>query len=260
MLNLTTPPRSLCVLRLSSLGDCCHVVPVLRALQRAWPATRLTWVIGRAEARLLGLLPGVEFITVDKGAGLSAAGALRRALHARRFEVLLHMQLSMRASLVSLCIGSRVRLGFDRARARELQWLFTNARIEPHTHEHVLDGFLGFLAALGIEDRRLEWNLPLPPETRSYALQLIGEAQPALVVSPCSSHSSRNWSAERYARVIEHAVGQHGMRVILCGGGSVSERAVGQAIERQAQVPLINQIGRDSLPQLLALLARATAM
>ena len=41
------------------------------------------------------------------------------------------MQLSLRASLVSLAVHAPLRLGFDRARARELQWLFTNAQIEP---------------------------------------------------------------------------------------------------------------------------------
>ena len=74
-----TPPRSLCIVRLSAIGDTCHVVPIVRTLQRAWPQTRITWVIGRVEARLLGLLPGVEFITVDKRAGARALAGLRAA-------------------------------------------------------------------------------------------------------------------------------------------------------------------------------------
>ena len=31
-----TPPRRICVLRLSALGDVCHVLPVVRTLQDAW--------------------------------------------------------------------------------------------------------------------------------------------------------------------------------------------------------------------------------
>ncbi|MBM4199253.1 MAG: glycosyltransferase family 9 protein, partial [Gammaproteobacteria bacterium] len=71
MLPLATPPESVCLLRLSAIGDTCHVVPLLRSLQRAWPTTRFTWIIGRIEAKLMSLLPGVEFITVDKRAGLA---------------------------------------------------------------------------------------------------------------------------------------------------------------------------------------------
>jgi heptosyltransferase I len=208
----------------------------------------------------MSLLPGVEFITIDKRAGLSGARALRAALRGRRFDVLLHMQLSLRASLVSALIRARVRLGFDRARARELQWLFTNAQIAPRRREHVLDSFQGFLGALGIEEGNLQWNLPLPPAAQQYAAALSGDAQPTMIISPCSAHPARNWRAERYAAIADYAVQAHGMRVILCGGGSSAEREMGAMIERLVAAPIINQIGGDTLPQLLALLARASAV
>jgi heptosyltransferase I len=260
MPNPITPPRSICLLRLSAIGDACHVVPVVRALQRTWPTTRLTWIIGTVEARLLSLLPEVEFITIDKAAGWSAVRGLRGALAGRRFDVLLHLQLSVRASLASLAVRADTRIGFDRPRARELQWLFTNRRIPARGNEHVLDSFQGFLDALGVERGALEWNLPLPAEAREYAAQLIPDGQRALIVSPCSSHIARNWSAERYAALIDYASRQYGLQGILCGGRSSLERATGAAIEQACSVPIVNQIGRDTLPRLLALLARARVL
>src|SRR6516165_8442628 len=249
MLPLPEPPRSVCILRLSAIGDACHVVPIVRTLQQAWPATQLTWIIGRSEARLMRLLEGVEFITVDK----------RATLAGRRFEVLLHMQLALRASLLSACVPAGVKLGFDRARARELQWLFTNARIAARTREHVLDSFFGFPAALGISERLLRWDLRLPPEAHAYGQRLVPDHQPTLVISPCSSHPLRSWRATRYAAVAAHAVAR-GMRVILAGGPSESEQRMGSAIEQACRATLINQIGKDTLPQLLALLARAKVL
>jgi len=260
MTHPITPPASLCILRLSAIGDTCHIVPIVRTLQHVWPTTRLTWIIGRTEARLMTLLPEVEFIIIDKRAGIAALPALRRALRGRRFDLLLHMQLSLRASLASLALHSPVRLGFDRARARELQWLFTNARIEARGNQHVLDSFLGFLSALGIEPGVLNWDLPLPQQARQYAAALIPDSRPTLIVSPCSSHQARNWRPERYAAIIDYAVQHHGMRALLCGGRSDLERQMGEAIERCASAPLRNQIGQDTLPQLLALLARARVL
>ncbi len=261
MLNLTTPPRSLCILRLSALGDTCHAVAIARRLQRVWPATRLTWVIGRAEARLIHLLPEVEFITVDKRSGWRSLRAVRAQLAGRRFDVLLHMQLSLRASVVSTLIRAHIRLGFDRARARELQWLFTNRQVPARRNEHVLDGMLGFLTALGIAPAAPEWNLPLPPEAQQYAARLAPDERSTLIISPCSSHPLRNWSAERYAAVARYAMQAHGMRVILCGGPTAIERAMGEAIVRAAApASLVDQIGRDTLPQMLALLSRATVL
>ncbi len=260
MLPLAEAPRSVCILRLSAIGDTCHVVPVVRTLQQAWPATQLTWIIGRTEARLISLIEGVEFITVDKGAGFAARRALRAQLHGRRFDVLLHMQLALRASLLAQVVAADIKLGFDRARARELQWLFTTARIAPATREHVLDSLFGFAAALGIRERLLRWDLPLPAAARAYAERLIPDAQPTLVISPCSRHRHRNWRIERYAALATHAVTRHRMRVILTGGPSAAERRAGAAIAAAAPVALVNQIGQDTLPQLLALLARATVL
>src|ERR1043165_665015 len=91
-------PRSVCLLRLSAIGDTCHAVPILRTLQRAWPQTKFTWIIGKTEARLMSLIEGVEFIIVDKRAGFGARREMREALGQREFDVLLHMQLAFRAS------------------------------------------------------------------------------------------------------------------------------------------------------------------
>ncbi len=260
MPSLSEPPRSVCILRLSAIGDACHVVPIIRTLQQAWPATQLTWIIGKTEARLMNLIDGVEFITVEKRSVLDARRALHERLRGRHFDVLLHMQLALRASLLAQCVPADLKLGFDRARARELQWLFTNARIAARTREHVLDSFFGFPAALGIQERLLRWDLPLPAGAQAYAQRLVPDTQPTLVISPCSSHRLRNWPAERYAALAGHAARQHGMRVILAGGPSALEQQVGAEIERRAVAPLINQIGKDSLPELLALLSRATVL
>lgn len=255
-------PASVCILRLSAIGDTCHVVPVLRTLQRAWPTTRFSWVIGRVEARLMSLLPDIEFIVIDKRRAdkRSAARQLREQLGRRRFDVLLHMQLALRASLLAARIAADRKIGFDRARARELQWLFTNERIAPRTREHVLDSLFGFAVAAGVTARDLRWDLPLGQAARDYASRLIPDGVAALVVSPCSSHAARNWLPDRYAAVIEHAVRRLGMQVILCGGRSATEAAMGEAIQSASRVPIVNQIGKDTLPELLALLARAAAL
>ena len=253
----TVPPETVCVLRLSAIGDTCHVIPLLRAMQGAWPQTRFTWVIGRTEARLMNLVPDVEFITVDKRAGWRSLGELRRAVRGRHFDVLLHLQSSLRASIYAAMIPAYLKLGFDRARARELQWLFTDRQIAARPDEHVLDGMLGFATALGITPTELDWSLPLPAEAIRYAKQCIpDDAAPTLVISPCSSHPLRNWRADRYAEVAHYAIDRYGMRVVLVGGRSAIERDMAATIHAACQKSL-NTVGRDTLPELLAVLSRA---
>jgi heptosyltransferase I len=256
----TQPPASICLLRLSAIGDVCHVLPVIRTLQQAWPATRLTWIVGKLEHRLLGHMPDVEFVVFDKKAGRAGYADLRRRLAGRRFDFLLHMQLALRASLASVLVPADQRVGFDRRRAREGQWLFTNVKIEPRSREHVLDSFFGFAERLGVRGRAMRWDIPLPPAALEYALRVIPDSQPTLVISPCSSHALRNWSAERYAAVGDHAAARHGMRVLICGGPSPLEAQYGAEIQQHMRQPCQNLVGRDTLLEFLATLARATVL
>ncbi len=250
----------MCLLRLSALGDVCHAIPLLRTLQRAWPGARFSWIVGAQEARLASLLESVEVIPFDKRGGLAALRELRARLDGRRFDLLLQLQVALRASLVSLAVRAGVRLGFDRARAREGQWLFTNARIAPREREHVVDSLFGFAEACGVRERVLRFDVALPAGARAYAERLVPDRQPTLLLSPCSSEPTRNWLPERYAALADHAAERHGMRVILCGGPSEAERAMGAAIEAHARTQLTNQIGKDTLPELIALIARARVL
>ena len=238
------PPQRICILRLSALGDVCHALPVVRTLQDAWPGVEITWVLGKLEHKLLGHLPGIEFVVFDKKAGRAAYADLRRRMAGRRYDVLLHMQLAIRASLAAALIPARVKLGFDRARARELQWLFTNAQIAPRSREHVLDGLFGFAERLGLTQRSMRWDIPLPDSALDYARRAIPDGQPALVVSPCSSHALRNWSAEGYAAVADHAASRHGMRVLVCGGRSELELQYGERIAGLCAIPATTSSAR----------------
>ncbi|MBL8298139.1 MAG: glycosyltransferase family 9 protein [Rhodanobacteraceae bacterium] len=252
-----TPPASLCLLRTSALGDVSHVVPLVRTLQASWPATTLTWIIGKLEHKLVGDLPGVEFIVFDKSKGWEGYRAVRRALGGRRFDVLLHMQVALRSNLLSALVRARRRIGYDAARARDLHGLFVNERIPARSGEHVLDAIGSFVEPLGLRQDAVRWDLPIPESAAVFAEQHLPGNEPTLIVSPCSSHALRNWRPERYAAVMDHAA-QRGWRVALCGGPSTYEREFGDRIVQQLRrCSALDLIGKDTLKQLLALLRRA---
>ncbi|HET7176501.1 MAG TPA: glycosyltransferase family 9 protein [Gammaproteobacteria bacterium] len=264
MVKVTTPaPESLCVLRLSAVGDVCHTLPVVRTLQAAWPTTRITWIIGKLEASLVGDIPGIEFIIFDKSKGLGAYTALRRELKGRRFNLLLHMQMSLRASMASLAVKAPVRLGFDRQRAHDFQWLFTNKRIWYKPRQHVMDSLFGFSEALGIAERHLRWDIPVLDEARAFAKEQIPDGTAALIISPCANPRFRNWRSwqpEYYAAVAEHAADKHGLKVLVTGGPSEIEKAYGERITALSKAPVTNLVGKTSLKQLIGLLGRGTVL
>jgi heptosyltransferase I len=261
--EFTSPPSRVCVLRLSAIGDTCHAVPVVRALQRAWPQTQITWIIGRTEHGLLRGLGGVEFVVFDKSRGLGGFRELRAQLRGRRYALLLHMHASLRANFASLLVPAQVRLGFDRARARDWQWLVTSERIPPQTGQHVMDGLLEFTRVLGIDPEPLRWELPVSDEDRAFAAGVLDPQQPSLLISPCSGQrlrNYRNWRAERYAQVADYAHSRYGARIVLTGGNTRIERQYGAAITASTGAVSANLIGATTLKQLLALIEGATVL
>jgi len=252
------PPESLCLLRTSALGDATHVVPLVRTLQSAWPQTRLTWIIGKLEHKLVGDVPGVEFVVFDKAAGIGGYRAVRHALADHRFNALLHMQVALRANLLSTAVHADRRIGYDAARAKDLHGLFVRERIPARTGEHVLDAIGSFVEPLGLKQIQVRWDIPIPDEAHAWAAQQWPEdGQPALVISAASSHALRNWRAERYAAVADHAANALHMRVVLTGGPSAAERAVGAAMLARMKTRPLDLIGKDTLKRALALYRRA---
>ncbi len=255
-------PDALCLIRLSAIGDCCHTLPVVRTLQAAWPGTPITWIIGRTELGLLDGASGIEFITFDKRDPWASLKRIRRELSGRRFPLLLHMHASMRANLVSRVVRADVRLGFDRARARDHQWLFTNERIAAAPGQHVMDGLFGFAGHLGIRQRLMRWDFALSAGDRLVAAELASGSRPLCVISPCTSarfRNYRNWSVGNYIELIRHLLEVRGARVVLTGGPSEVERRYGADIEAAigASASLVNLIGRTQLKELFAIIEAA---
>ena len=245
-------------MRLSAIGDVTHVVPVIHAIRSHLPEAKITWIIGKLEARLLAGLPGVEFIVFDKKGGFDAIRELRRTLKGRHFDVLLHMQVAARANLLSTLVKSPIRVGWDRPRWRDRHQWFINRSVESRPLQHQVDAFLEFAKALDIPVTPPQWNLPVSDEDIRWAKQVLGEGPPILMISPCSSHILRNWQASRYAEVADRAISKHGMRVVLTGGPSELEITTGQNIEQSMQNEPQNLIGKDTIRQSVALLKQAT--
>lgn len=251
---------SVCLLRLSALGDVSHVLPLVHAWRQQRPKDRLTWILGAGEGALLAGLPGVELIVHRKRDGYKGMRATWKALAGRRFDALLLMQLALRANVLSLGIKATRRIGYDRMRSKEGHGLFIGERIAEHPRGHVLETLLRFGEPLGVKVDELVWDFATPREAHDWARGQLPDGDGWLGISPCSSHALRNWRAERYAAVARHARNA-GLRVVLLGGRSELERQMADAILAAApDAGILDLTGKDTLKQLPALLARLTVL
>ncbi|MEZ7279557.1 glycosyltransferase family 9 protein [Pseudoalteromonas sp. 68 DY56-GL68] len=256
----STSYLEICILRLSAIGDVCHAVSAVQAIQKAHPKAKITWVIGKIEAMLLADLPGVEFVVFDKKQGKQAYKQLKQVFKGRQFDVLLHMQVALRANLAARCIPAKIKVGFDWARAKELHSLFINKRIAPQAEAHVLEGFKGFASAIGVPDYQPSWQMPITEQHQQAADTLLGEERLAgriFVISPAASKKERNWLPERYAALADYAHHQ-GFSVVITGGPTPLEETLAEQIISHSKTPILNLVGKTQLKELLCVLKRAS--
>ena len=244
------------IVMMSAVGDVVHVLPLLHALKRRHPAARVTWVLQPGPAMLVRGHPLVdEILLFQRKAGFGAFLGIRRDLAARPFDLVLALQVYLKAGIITSFAHAPVKLGFDRARARDGNWLFTTDRIPPHPlGQHVQDQYLEFLAALGVPAGPLTWGLGPWDGERAWQREFFAPVErPVAAMVIGTSKPDKDWIAERWATVCDALWHDFGLQPVLCGGESPRELASRDAITRHSSATVISALG-SGLRRLTAIL------
>jgi len=258
MLGQLAAPKNLCVLHLSGIGDVCNAVASVQSIQKQWPHTQITWVCGKEEAGLLKGLAKIEIIAFDQSAGIRGYSDFRTYMKGQSFDILLNMQATLQANLVSYFIPAKTKIGFDIKRAKAGQWIFTNYKTQPQPKTHLIDDFMGFTQVLGLTVSEPTWNIPVPESDEQWAHEALFSAnkKPIAVIGLAANKAECNWHVEGYAQTADY-LDQLGFRVVLCGGSSPLEIQLAEYICQQSEVSILNLVAKTSLKQLLAVLKLA---
>jgi heptosyltransferase I len=230
---------------MSAVGDAVHVLPVINALKRANPRTRITWVLQPGPAALVrGHRSVDEIIIFDRARGLAAFADVRAQLAKHRFDLVINLQVYFKAGIVTALTNAAVRLGFDRARARDFNWLFTNRKIPASPIQHVQDQYFEFLSALGVSPEPVGWDLGPWPNEREWQRTFRSSIdRPIASIVVGTSKPEKDWNPERWAEVADALHQQFGMQVVLVGAKSERERAAERVVMDRARYKPLSQLG-----------------
>lgn len=250
-----------CIVMMSAIGDTVHVLPVLHSLKLANPAMKVTWILQPGPAALVrGHHLVDEIILFDRSKGVQGFLDIRNQLHKRSFDLVLSLQVYLKANFIMSFINAPVKLGFDRARARDLNWLFTTHRIPPHPMQHVQDQYLEFCDWLGAPTPQVTWDLaPWNEAERSWQHSFYGGFdRPVAAIVVATSKLQKNWLPERWAEVCDSLYADFGMQPVLVGGKSPVEMEFERVIlERTTHKP-VSALGNGGLRGLVGILHGAT--
>lgn len=244
------PPAEICIVMLSAIGDAVHVLPVANAIKRAWPESRITWIVQPVPYTLVrGHRAIDDFIVFERHRGVRTPTGyvqLMRTLRSRHFDLVLGLQVYLKAGLITALVSGDVKLGFDRARARDGQWLFTNARIPAQPAQHVQDQYFEFLHHLGVDPEPATWSLEFDDEEREAQANFFSRLErPACALVLGTSKPEKNWTVDGYAAVIDELASTSELQPVLVGGPSATERRMADQLSARCAAPVVDALGDD---------------
>ena len=256
MQNNLQKVENICVLRTSSLGDICHMLPFIYTLIKEYPNAKITWVIGESEANFIGEIDGIEFIIFEKTNTLKSYFAIARKLKNIKYDVMFIMQVSLRANIISLLINSKIKLGYDFERSSDLHSFFSNKRIQASAHSHVVDVFLSFLSVLNIKKNKFiyKWSIKQKVGKKELYEKFSRLEESYFVLSPCSRSFNRNWLVERYAETADYINKNFGLQCVFSSSTSSVEKAFVDKVISHMRTKPLNLAGKTNLHELLALI------
>jgi heptosyltransferase I len=234
-----------CIVMMSAVGDAVHVLPVLTALKRHHPAMHVTWVLQPGPATLVRGHPLVDdIILFDRSAGVKGFLDIRRELSTRRFDLVINLQVYFKAGIITSFVNAPVKLGFDRARARDFNWLFTTHRIPPHDMQHVQDQYFEFTDWLGVPKEPVEWGLGPWESERAWQQEFYAPIErPVVPIVVATSKAEKDWLPERWAQVCDVLYADFGLQPVLVGGRSPREETAERVIRARATHKPISALG-----------------
>jgi heptosyltransferase I len=243
------------IVMMSAAGDVVHTLPVLNAIKRHHPGSRVTWVLQPGPASLVLGHPAVdEILLFDRSRKWRAFTDIREALATRQFDLVINLQVYFKAGIVTSFVRAPVKLGFDRRRARDLNWVFTNRKIPPHANQHVQDQYFEFLRELGIPHEPIEWNLGPWPSEKSWQRDFFAPFEkPAVAMVVATSKPEKDWHPERWADVADALWYDFRLEPVIVGGRSPRELHAERVIMERARHAPRTALG-SGLRKLVAIL------
>ena len=235
---------SICILRLSAIGDVTHIIPIVSTLQKYYKKCDITWVIGKTEYELVKTLDNINFIVIDKNKTIDSIIGMHKYLRKEDFDVVFHMQKSLRSKFLGRIINGRINVTFND--------ISTNNR-------HVLDNFFAFLEKINIQTKELNWqtNKILTNCDSFIKRNNLKSLKPFVTINPFTSeriNNYREWSYDNYGTIAEYLFNQYSIKTVFIGK-TTDERKNSFLKHIKLGSKTLNLINQTSLAEMLTVLS-----
>lgn len=251
--------KHILIIKMSSLGDVLHALPTLYALRQNCPQAHIVWAVHENFSAVLPGKPYIdEVIYIDKKQlkRFSYLRALRKRLHAYRFDLCLDLQGLAKSAIVAWCSGAKEKYGYWEM--REGSFLVSKGLTGPNKQGHVIERYLDTVRVLGGRVDAVEFPLPsiaAEKDMMQRRFSAVGLSGPFVAVVPGARWSVKEWPVDYWIGFIRR-LSESGMAAVLLG--SKDDAAKGAAICAGVARGLVYDFtGKTNLRELMAAIAMA---
>jgi lipopolysaccharide heptosyltransferase I len=242
--------------RLSSLGDVVHTVPIVPALRSAFPDCQLDWLVDWRWSPLVKLVRGIDNVITLRP---SISGYLHcmRQVRGAQYSCVIDFQGIHRSALLAWISGAERRIGRDRNSARERGAAkFYTDRVVP-SGQHVAEMSMSLAVHAGVQGpTEMQFPIQVPAQEISLLRERLRQqgAEKYIVVSPGGGWKSKCWPAERFGALCAEMWKRHGIRSVINlapGEDDLGQAVVANSLQAKPMVYC------PALPELVDLLSQA---
>jgi predicted lipopolysaccharide heptosyltransferase III len=253
--------RRVLVIRLRSIGDTVLTTPSLYALKRFLPKAQIDILLEDWVAPVLDGFEHVDKIITMRRGSTAARARAAREIRAARYDVVYNLHGGTTATLLTRMTGAKHRVGFAHYQYGGLHNYLAPSPLllwgqqKAHSVEQQL-ALLGW-TGVPVTDRppthlAVTKDAAATVNARLRAAGLSGET-PFALVHPAAAFATKQWSTDRFARVVEDLAARSFAVVAI---GAPNEVDVIANLKSYSAAPLISMTNL-SLPEVTALSSRA---
>ena len=246
------------IVRLGSLGDVVHGIPVVAALRARWPDARIDWVTDARYGPLLELVRGVDRpVPVDTRRVAQTLTTIR-GLRRNRYDAAIDLQGLVKSAVLARLSGARRVIGFPAAHLREPPARFFYSETpDPGPSRHVILKNLSLLSAIGIRTPQVAFPLQIPPSAAATHVSLVVGTGGYALINPGAAWPNKRWPPDRFGAVAASIRDRYGIRSRVLWGPGEESLAAAVVASSSGAADLAPQ---TTIPDLLALAAGARLM
>jgi lipopolysaccharide heptosyltransferase I len=213
--------NTILIVRLGSLGDIIHAIPVAAAIRRAYPQVTIDWLVDIRHRDLLELVAGIDRRIAVKTSGVRSIVETVRDLRSSRYDIAIDLQGLLKSAVLARLSGAKRVLGFPADLLREPAARFFYTETAGEAVPHVIDKNLSILKPLGIRVPDVEF--PLEDRAPEIAVAAranlgIGPAEPFAIINPGAAWRNKRWPPVYFAEVSRALAARHNLRSLVLWG------------------------------------------